>query len=55
MSFKLRNTIIPSVAKFKGANSKNSKCWPGKVKVGTKMSSTRPGVKVNDCKDPKDI
>ena len=36
-------------------NSENTKCWPGKVKVGTKMSSTNPGVKVNDCKDPKDI
>tara|TARA_R110001592_G_scaffold165733_1_gene400204 strand:+ start:646 stop:870 length:225 start_codon:yes stop_codon:yes gene_type:complete len=27
----------------------NTKCWPGKKKVGTKMSSTRPGVRVNDC------
>jgi len=35
---------------FKGANSSNSKCWPGKKKVGTKPSRTRPGVTVNDCK-----
>ena len=35
---------------FKGANSSNSKCWPGKKKVGTKPSPTRPGVTVNDCK-----
>ena len=40
---------------LKVPNSENTKCWPGKVKVGTKMSSTNPGVKVNDCKDPKDI
>ena len=28
----------------------NTKCWPGKEKVGTKPSPTRPGVTVNDCK-----
>ena len=28
----------------------NTKCWPGKKKVGTKPSPTRPGVTVNDCK-----
>ena len=38
-----------SPATFKGANSSNSKCWPGKKKVGTKPSPTRPGVTVNDC------
>ena len=37
---------------FKGANSSNSECWKGKVKVGTKPSPTRPGVTVNDCVDP---
>ena len=37
-------------APFKGANSKNSKCWKGCRKVGTKPSPTRPGVTVNDCK-----
>ena len=40
---------IKSPMKFKGANSSNSKCWPGKKKVGTKPSRTRPGVTVNDC------
>ena len=39
-----------SGATFKGANSKNSKCWKGCRKVGTKPSPTRPGVTVNDCK-----
>tara|TARA_Y100000592_G_C5281206_1_gene226367 strand:+ start:226 stop:507 length:282 start_codon:yes stop_codon:yes gene_type:complete len=38
-----------SPATFKGANSKNSKCWKGCRKVGTKPSPTRPGVTVNDC------
>ena len=28
----------------------NTECWPGKKKVGTKPSSTRPGITVNDCK-----
>tara|TARA_R110002050_G_scaffold226586_1_gene362290 strand:+ start:506 stop:850 length:345 start_codon:yes stop_codon:yes gene_type:complete len=42
---KLKSPIM-----FKGANSKNSKCWPGKKKVGTKPSPTRPGVTVNDCR-----
>ena len=36
-------------------SSSNTKCWPGKVKVGTKPSRTNPGVTVNDCKDLKDI
>ena len=35
---------------FKGANSKNSTCWEGKKKCGTKPSPSRPGVTVNDCK-----
>ena len=30
----------------------NTSCWKSKVKIGTKMSSTNPGVKVNDCVDP---
>ena len=30
----------------------NTSCWSSKVKVGTKMSSTNPGVRVNDCVDP---
>ena len=38
---------------FKGANSSNSKCWRGcEPKAGepkTKMSSNRPGVRVNNC------
>jgi len=42
-----------SPATFKGANSSNSKCWPGHApKAGepkTKMSKTRPGVRVNNC------
>ena len=30
----------------------NTSCWSSKVQVGTKMSSTNPGVRVNDCVDP---
>ena len=30
----------------------NTSCWDDKVKIGTKMSSTNPGVRVNDCVDP---
>ena len=30
----------------------NTSCWKSKVKVGTKMSNTNPGVRVNDCVDP---
>jgi len=46
----LKGFLKPSPTTFKGANSSNSKCWPGKKKVGTKPSRTRPGVTVNDCK-----
>ena len=35
---------------FKGANSKNSSCWKGYKKVGTKKSSSGTGETVNDCK-----
>jgi|EP01052_Picozoa_sp_SAG31_P028922 hypothetical protein len=35
---------------FKGANSSNSKCWPGYKKVGTKPSPSGTGETVNDCK-----
>ena len=35
---------------FKGANSSNSKCWPGFKKVGTKISPSGTGETVNDCK-----
>ena len=45
-----KNKNKKSGAPFKGANSKNSKCWKGCRKVGTKPSPTRPGVTVNDCK-----
>ena len=34
---------------FKGANSKNSKCWDGYRKVGTKKSPSGTGETVNDC------
>ena len=34
---------------FKGANSSNSKCWPGFKKVGTKPSPSGTGETVNDC------
>jgi hypothetical protein len=34
---------------FKGANSLNSKCWPGFKKVGTKPSPSGTGETVNDC------
>lgn len=34
---------------FKGANSKNSKCWDGYKKVGTKKSPSGTGETVNDC------
>jgi len=30
----------------------NTSCWKSKVKIGTKMSRTNPGVRVNDCVDP---
>jgi hypothetical protein len=39
-----------SAAQFKGANSKNSKCWDGYKKVGTKPSPSGTGETVNDCK-----
>ena len=39
-----------SPAQFKGANSSNSKCWPGYKKVGTKPSPSGTGETVNDCK-----
>jgi hypothetical protein len=38
---------------FKGADSSNSSCWKGKVKVGTKKG--KHGRTVNDCEDPKNI
>ena len=49
--FKMKGYTYPGTSplEFKGANSSNSKCWPGKTKVGTKPSPTRPGVTVNDC------
>ena len=34
---------------FKGANSKNSSCWKGFKKVGTKPSPSGTGETVNDC------
>ena len=34
---------------FKGANSKNSKCWEGYKKVGTKPSPSGTGETVNNC------
>lgn len=40
---------VKSPAKFKGANSKNSDCWKGYKKQGTKPSPTKPGVTVNNC------
>ena len=51
---KMRNTPLkgflkPSPTKFKGANSSNSKCWPGFKKVGTKISPSGTGETVNDC------
>ena len=36
---------------FKGANSSNSKCWPGFKKVGTKISHSGTGETVNDCEE----
>jgi len=38
---------------FKGANSKNSSCWEGKVKVGTKPSPSGTGETVNNCMSPE--
>ena len=35
----------------KGANSSNSKCWPGFKKVGTKISPSGTGETVNDCEE----
>ena len=48
-SFKLRNVSMPSVAKFKGANSQNSSCWKGYKKVGTQKSPSGTGETVNKC------
>ena len=53
--FKMKGYTYPGTSplEFKGANSSNSKCWPGHApKAGepkTKMSKTRPGVRVNNC------
>lgn len=44
-----KNAQKASPVKFKGANSKNSDCWKGYKKVGTKPSPTKPGVTVNNC------
>lgn len=49
--FPVHSGISPMA--FKGADSSNSSCWKGKVKVGTKKG--KYGRTVNDCKDPKDI
>ena len=38
---------------FKGANSTNSTCWEGKVKVGTKPSPSGTGETVNNCMSPE--
>jgi len=35
--------------KFKGANSKNSSCWDGYKKEGTKKSPSGTGETVNNC------
>ena len=40
---------LGSPMKFKGANSKNSSCWSGYEKKGTKPSPSKPGVTVNNC------
>jgi hypothetical protein len=41
--------VNKSPLNFKGANSKNSKCWPGFKKVGTQISPSGTGETVNDC------
>ncbi len=41
--------VNKSPLNFKGANSKNSKCWDGYKKVGTKKSPSGTGETVNDC------
>ena len=38
---------------FKGANAKNSSCWKGYRKVGTKKSPSGTGETVNDCEKIK--
>ena len=43
------NMKYSSPLDFKGANSKNSKCWPGFKKVGTQISPSGTGETVNDC------
>ena len=40
---------MKSPMEFKGANSKNSSCWKGYKKVGTKPSPSGTGETVNDC------
>ena len=41
--------MMKSPFNFKGANSKNSKCWKGYKKVGTKPSPSGTSETVNDC------
>ena len=49
--FKMKGFSYPgqSPMTFKGANSKNSGCWEGYRKVGTKPSPSGTGETVNDC------
>ena len=49
--FKMKGFSYPgqSPMTFKGANSKNSGCWKGYRKVGTKPSPSGTGETVNDC------
>tara|TARA_R110001592_G_scaffold76004_11_gene229764 strand:+ start:793 stop:1041 length:249 start_codon:yes stop_codon:yes gene_type:complete len=45
-----RSYMHDSPNKFKGANSKNSSCWPGYHKEGTKKSPSGAGNgPVNNC------
>ena len=53
--FKMKGYTYPgqSPMTFKGANSKNSGCWDGYRKVGTKPSPSGTGETVNDCEKIK--
>ena len=45
----LLKKYLSSGPAFKGANSKNSSCWKGYKKVGTKKSPSGTGETVNNC------
>ena len=49
MGTPMLTTMLKSGAPFKGANSRNSSCWDGYKKCGTKPSPSGTGETVNNC------